>query len=169
MDATDLRIISLLARNGRAMNSDIARRVDVSEGTIRLRLRRLIDSRVLKIEALVNTERTPGPYLAVIGLSIEGRQLEKCAEQINRFREVQRTLIVTGRYDILVTLLLDSHYGLVDFVTHKLSRIPGIRNSETFVCLKNYDPWFPATCLDRSAKASPGPMRRRPGRKGEGR
>ena len=132
-------------------NSEIARRLSVSEGTVRQRLRKLIDSGVVKVQALINAEQAPNQYMAVIGLSIEGRQLEKCAEQIDRFSEVQRTLIVTGRYDILVSLMLDSHYGLVDFVTHKLSKVPGIRDSETFVCLKNYDPWFPAACIERPA------------------
>ena len=149
MDDTDLRITMALAEDGRIANSEIARRLGVSEGTVRQRLRKLIDAGVVKIQAQVNADQVPGQYLAVIGLKLEGRELEKCAEQLNRFAEVQRALIVTGRYDILVSLLLDSHDRLVDFVTHRLSQVRGIRDSETFVVLKNYDPWFPALCLDR--------------------
>ncbi|HUT61535.1 MAG TPA: Lrp/AsnC family transcriptional regulator [Phycisphaerae bacterium] len=149
MDTIDLRIALALADNGRMPNSEIARRLGVSEGTVRQRLRRLIGAGALKVQAMVNADQAPNQYMAVIGLSLEGRQLEKCAAQINRFPEVQRTLIVTGRFDILVSLLLDGHDRLVDFVTHKLSKVPGIRDSETFVCLKDYEPWFPAACLAR--------------------
>jgi Lrp/AsnC family transcriptional regulator for asnA, asnC and gidA len=150
MDDIDLRITMVLAEDGRIANSEIARRIGVSEGTVRQRLKRLVESGVLSVQAMVNSEEVPNQYLAIIGLSLEGRQMERCAEQINEFPEVQRTLIVTGRYDLLVSLLLESHAALIDFVTHKLSKIPGIRNSETFVCLKNYDPWFPASRLHRS-------------------
>jgi len=150
MDELDLRISQALGADGRMSNSEIARRLNVSEGTVRQRLKKLTESGQLRVQAMVNSEQVPNRYLAIIGLQIEGRQLEKCAEQIDKFPEVQRTLIITGRYDLMVSLLLDSHTAMVDFVTHKLSTVPGILQSETFVCLKNFDPWFPAENLRRS-------------------
>ena len=150
MDELDLRISQALGGDGRMSNSEIARRLNVSEGTVRQRLKKLTESGQLRVQAMVNSEQVPNRYLTIMGLLIEGRQLEKCAEQIDQFPEVQRTLIVTGRYDLMVSLLLDSHTAMVDFVTHKLSTVPGILQSETFVCLKNSDPWFPADSLPRS-------------------
>jgi len=153
MDEIDLKITMLLAEDGRLGNSEIARQLGISEGTVRQRLKKLIDADVVKVQAIINSDRVPNRVLAIIGLKIEGRQMERCAEQINRFPEVQRTMIVTGRYDLLVTLLLDSQERLVDFVTHKLSQVKGLRDSETFVCLKNYDPWFPASCLGKAMQS----------------
>ncbi|NIA20552.1 MAG: winged helix-turn-helix transcriptional regulator [Anaerolineaceae bacterium] len=150
MDKIDLRISQILGKDGRISNSEIARQLNVSEGTVRQRLRKLTESGRLRVRAMVNSEQMPNRYLAMIGLQIEGRQLEKCAEEIDKFPQVQRTLIVTGRYDLMVSLLLDSHAAMVDFVTHKLSMVRGILQSETFVCLKNSDPWFPADNLCRS-------------------
>ena len=46
MDELDRRIISLLQLDGRASNAKIAREVGVSEGTVRRRLRRLIQEDV---------------------------------------------------------------------------------------------------------------------------
>ena len=150
MDETDLRISQILGKDGRISNCEIARQLNVSEGTVRQRLRKLTESGRLRVQAMINSEQMPNRYLAIIGLQIEGRQLEKCAEEIDKFPEVQRTLIVTGRYDLMISLLLDSHAAMVDFVTHKLSTVRGILQSETFVCLKNSDPWFPADSLCRS-------------------
>lgn len=161
MDEVDLKITMTLAEDGRIPNSEIARQLGVSEGTVRQRLKKLVDAGIVKVQAQINSDEVPNQYLAMIGLKVEGRQLERLAEQINRFPEVQRTMIVTGRYDILVSLLLDSHDRLVDFVTHKLSQVKGIRDSETFVCLKNYDPWFPAVCLARSMQ-NDGDSKRKP-------
>ena len=165
MDEIDLRIMSILGHDGRVPNTEIARRSGVSEGTVRQRLKKLFRTRALKVQALVNTEGMSGQYVAVIGLSIESKQLEKCAERIDRMPGVQQTLIVTGRYDILVSLLLDSHDRLVDFVTHKLSTLPGIRDSETFVCLKNYNPWFPVECVEGVARDVNGRTSRRDDRR----
>jgi Lrp/AsnC family transcriptional regulator, regulator for asnA, asnC and gidA len=154
MDDTDLRIVAVLAEDGRMPNSEIARRLGVSEGTVRQRLKKLIDTGIVKIQAMVNSEEVPNLYPVLIGIKLEGREIERFAEQINQFSEVQRTMVITGRYDILISLLLDSHRDLVDFVTTKLWKIPGVRDSETYICLKNYDPWFTVNCLAPSGPAS---------------
>ncbi|HAJ00941.1 MAG TPA: Lrp/AsnC family transcriptional regulator, partial [Dehalococcoidia bacterium] len=54
MDELDRRIISLLQMDGRASNAKIAREVGVSEGTVRRRLRRLIQEDVVKVIAVPN-------------------------------------------------------------------------------------------------------------------
>jgi len=169
MDDMDTKIALALDKDGRRPNSEIARQLGVSEGTVRQRLKRLTKAGVLKIQAMVNADEVPNQYMAVIGLNLRGRRLETCAKQIRKFPEVQRTLIVTGRYDILVSLLLDSRESLVDFVTHKLSKVPGVQNSETFLALKNYDPWFPAGCLSRqTAGRADAPQKpSKPSRKGK--
>ena len=57
MDELDRRIISLLQMDGRASNAKIAREVGVSEGTVRRRLRRLIQEDVVKVVAVPNLEK----------------------------------------------------------------------------------------------------------------
>jgi Lrp/AsnC family transcriptional regulator for asnA, asnC and gidA len=46
--------------------------------------------------------------------------------------------LVSGRFDLIVELLLDSHHGLVDFLTEELSQVQGIGRTESFVTLKTY-------------------------------
>ena len=67
--------------------------------------------------------------------------------EINRLPGVQSTMIVTGRYDLIVNVMLSSRQSLVDFVTGHLSRIPGVRQSETFVVLCSYGYWMPVENL----------------------
>ena len=54
MDELDRKIIGLLQMDGRASNAKIAREVGVSEGTVRRRLRRLIQEDVVKVIAVPN-------------------------------------------------------------------------------------------------------------------
>jgi len=136
--------VRLRNRDGRMSNVEVAKHLGVSEGAVRLRLKRLIDGRVLRIQPMLNMHRLRPMNVAVMGLSIEGRQLERCAEDISKFPEVLGTMVVAGRFDLLITLLLENSESLTEFVTRRLSKIPGVRNSETFVCLKTCDPWISA-------------------------
>jgi len=52
MDELDRRIVRLLQVDGRASNAKIAREVGVSEGTVRRRLRHLIQGDVIKVIAV---------------------------------------------------------------------------------------------------------------------
>ena len=54
MDELDRKIIALLQMDGRASNAKIAREVGVSEGTVRRRLRRLIEDDVVNVVAVPN-------------------------------------------------------------------------------------------------------------------
>ncbi|KAA1299939.1 MAG: AsnC family transcriptional regulator, partial [SAR202 cluster bacterium] len=52
MDELDGKIIAMLERDGRASNARIARDVGVSEGTVRRRLKRLINEQIINVIAL---------------------------------------------------------------------------------------------------------------------
>ncbi|MBW2056695.1 MAG: AsnC family transcriptional regulator, partial [Deltaproteobacteria bacterium] len=51
LDATDLRIIDLLQQDGRISNIRIARTLGVSEATVRNRLQKLLEEKVVQIVA----------------------------------------------------------------------------------------------------------------------
>ncbi len=141
-DEMDVRIAQFLAHNGRASNREIARRLGVSEGSIRQRLRRLTASGALRIAAQVSPDAAPEAFMAIVGLKIDGRQLEACAQRIRQLPPVLETMIVTGRHDLMAVVLASSRQTLVDFVTRDLAAIPGIRDSETNVVLHSYGQWL---------------------------
>lgn len=142
MDAIDLKILTFLGEDGRLSNREIASRIGISEGTVRQRLRRLTEKGNLRITAQVDVESMPGLFLAFVGVKLDGRQLTECAAQIDKLPSVLTTMIVTGRYDLMAVVLADSHRTLVDFVTNSLSHVDGIKDTETFVVLRNYNQWI---------------------------
>ena len=147
MDATDIRIVELLGEDGQLSNREVARRIGLSEGAVRQRLTRMMASGKVRICAQVNVEEMADQYMAIVAIKLDGRHLTECAEQVDKLQGVQSTMIVTGQYDLIVTLLLDSRQGLVDFVTKQLSLVPGVRESETFVVLKTMNHWIRADAL----------------------
>ncbi len=149
MDAIDLQIAYFLGMNGRLSNREIARRIGVAEGTVRQRLAHLIKSGSLRISAQIDIEAAPEAHIALVGLKIEGRRLNECALELSRLPSVLTTMIVTGRYDLIAMVLALSRQTLVKFVTDELSRIPGVKDSETYVALKNINHWIPADKLSQ--------------------
>lgn len=150
MDETDLQIAYLLGKNGRISNREIGRRIGVAEGTVRQRLSNLMESGALRISAQFNIESVPEAYIALVGLKIDSRRLQECAAELERLPAVLTTMIVTGRYDLIATVLALSHQTLVEFVTDQLSKIPGVKDSETYVVLKNINHWIPADIVTRT-------------------
>jgi Lrp/AsnC family transcriptional regulator, regulator for asnA, asnC and gidA len=144
MDKIDLEISSLLGQNGRISNREIARRIGIAEGTVRQRLAHLVESGSLRVTAQVNIESFPDVYVALVGVKIDGRRLNECAGEVEKLPSVLTTMIVTGRYDLIAVLLAPSRRTLVDFVTDQLSKIPGVKDSETYVVLRNFGQWVAA-------------------------
>ena len=152
MDNVDFKIISYLGENSRLSNREIARRIGIAEGTVRNRIDRLTNDDVLHMTSLINIEKIPDVYLSFVGVKIDGRHLTECAASIDKLPSVLTTMIVTGRYDLFAIVLAQSHKTLVDFVTDQLSKVPGVRDSETYVVLRNYGQWIPADKLSNMIK-----------------
>jgi Lrp/AsnC family transcriptional regulator for asnA, asnC and gidA len=143
LDDIDRGIIQALRTDGRANNSAIAAQLGVAEGTVRQRMRKLTEAGVVRVSALVNPEIISEHQLCVIGLKVEEtKRLEASALDVSRLPEVRSVAIVTGRYDLLAEVLVDSNHGLIRFLSESLAQVPGIQSSETFLLLKTYDKWI---------------------------
>lgn len=137
-DDTDWKIIEIL-RKGYVPNNTIARELDISEGTVRLRLKKLRDAGILEIKALLNPDTLENKQLALIAMRLaESRLLESKAAEIARLENVLSVSIVSGRYDLIAEVLVDSNRGLVSFLTEELPSVEGVLSSESFLLLKNY-------------------------------
>ena len=135
MDDLDRRIIKLLQADGRASNARIAREVGVSEGTVRRRLRHLIQGDVIKVIAVPNLEQMGYGTAALIGIQTEPGKVDEVAESIATLEEAQYVAITTGAYDIFTWVGLESPNKLGSLLRSEVGTIPGVRRTETFVNL----------------------------------
>ena len=135
MDELDRRIISLLQMDGRASNAKIAREVGVSEGTVRRRLRRLIQDDVVKVIAVPNLEKLGYATTALIGLQTGPGKSDTVAESIAGLDEAHYVAITTGAYDVFIWAGLESAESLGTFLRTKIGTIDGVQRTETFVNL----------------------------------
>ena len=138
LDERDHRIIELL-RTGVISNSSVAKELGVSEGMVRQRIRKLKENGILSLRGLISPDILANRQLILLGLNVsETRRLDEIAQRVSTLESVLSVSLVSGRFDLIIELLLDSHQGLVDFLTERLSTIDGITTTESFLSLRTY-------------------------------
>lgn len=126
MDHFDLDIISFLQSDGRISFTDIAKALKVSEGTVRNRVARLIEDRILQIVGMVDPYRLGFDASDLISVSVQPSLLEKVVDTISKFPEVSYPIMVSGEFDLLVEVLCRDREHLASFLNEKMLRVPGV-------------------------------------------
>ena len=96
MDELDRKIIGILQLDGRASNAKIARELGVSEGTIRRRLKRLIEDEAIQVVALPEPSKLGYNTEAIVGIQVDPGKLEYVAEELGRAPETLNVSVTTA-------------------------------------------------------------------------
>ncbi|MCA1899889.1 MAG: Lrp/AsnC family transcriptional regulator [Chloroflexi bacterium] len=136
LDRIDQYIIDALHKDGREPFAQIAEKLNVSPGMIRQRYNRLVELGYLKVVAVTNPLMMGMRTMALIGVHTEASKMLQVAEQISKLEEVVYLVVVSGRYDIICEVFCRDHEDLLKFLTEKLAKIDGIRETESFIHLK---------------------------------
>ena len=135
MDDLDRKLIELLQVNGRASNAGIAREVGVSEGTVRRRLRRLIQEEIVRVVGVPDPQKMGLNTVALVGIQVDPDKMDSVAAKLAQLSEVQYVSLTTGSYDIFIWVAMASSEELGRFLRQKVGVTAGIRRTETFVHL----------------------------------
>ena len=135
MDELDRKIIQILQSNGRASNAQVARDVGVSEGTVRRRLKALVQKGSIKIIALPDPEVLGFDTEALVGIQVDPDKIDEVAILLVELKESSWVSVTTGSFDIFCWVTLPSSEELGNFLKAVVGTIPGVRRTETFVSL----------------------------------
>ena len=135
MDELDRKIIQILQGNGRASNARIARDVGVSEGTVRRRLKTLVQDGIIKVVALPDPEVLGYDTEALVGIQVDPDKIDEVATVLVNLKESSWVSVTTGSFDIFCWVTLPTSEELGNFLKTVLGTIPGVRRTETFVSL----------------------------------
>ena len=138
IDKNNLAIIKHL-RNGRKSYKKIAEDLCVSENTVRARVQKLIGEGVLNISGLINPESIDGHRVVIVGVKLQSMDLVKKGEAFSNLKGVVAVSVVTGRFDLILIVLLKPGFGLLEFYTEEVSKISDVQSVETFVVYKSYN------------------------------
>jgi Lrp/AsnC family transcriptional regulator for asnA, asnC and gidA len=151
-DHTDLEIIALLNEDGRIPSAEIARRLGkVSARTVTNRIEVLIREGIINIRAIVNPEMVGYGVLADVFIETEPGRLREVAERVAEFPQISYVACATGDTDVIISVRARSIEELYNFVIEVLGKIPGVRQTQTFLLplkIKNIATWMPPDVLE---------------------
>ncbi len=138
MDKIDLNIIKQLQSDGRKPYTDIAKVLGISEGTVRNRVSRLMQEKVIQIVGVVDPAQMGYDAPALVGVSVQPSMLDAVAKKIAAFPEVNYLIMVSGEFDLFVEVICRDRNHLATFLNEKLMHVSGISRTQTFLTLKTY-------------------------------
>lgn len=142
LDEINVEIIRLL-QNGRESFSNIAKELDLTENTVRSRVKKLESEGILSFQGVIDPEAVPRHQVMMIGVKLSSIDLFKKGEEFSKLRGVSKVSVVTGRFDLMVEVLLNDEFGLPQFYTQELARVEGVQSLETFVVYKGFNQKVP--------------------------
>ena len=127
LDDIDRKIIARLANDARVSNRKIALELGLAEGTIRSRIKRLLETRAMRITAVTNMNQRRSPVLALLWIEVDkAGEIATVAEQLKSIREITFVATLCGRADILAMTFVADAADLARFMRERIDPIPHI-------------------------------------------
>jgi Lrp/AsnC family transcriptional regulator for asnA, asnC and gidA len=132
LDALDKSIVARLSDDARVSNGHIATELGVTEGTVRARIKRMEEEKLIRLTAVTNIDRFRDAALAYIWIEVErSGQTRAVAEQLAQIPELGFVGVMLGRSDILAITMVRNTEHLAEFVHKRISAVEGVRRTES--------------------------------------
>jgi len=132
LDDVDKAIVEWLSREARTSNRKIANELGVTEGTVRARIKRMEEEKLIRITAVTNIDRFRDAVLAYIWIEVErSAQAQSVAETLSALPELGFVGVMLGRSDVLVITMVRNTEHLAQFIHDNISGVEGVRRTES--------------------------------------
>lgn len=132
LDTLDVEIVRALQQDARSSNRSVALNLGVSEGTVRQRIRRMQDARLIRIRAVSDVGAFSLTASASVGVFVRDGRVDDVGRALAAIDGVAAVIRTVGEYDYLIVALAPTRAGLFDIVLGSVQSIPGVRATETF-------------------------------------
>ena len=138
IDRLDLRIIRSLSGNARKPYKTIARELDVSDATVRKRIKKMVDEGIIKqFNLLLDYHKLGRIIKAFIGLRINPQYLKGIVEHFVENPDIQVLYRTTGNVDLFIEVIFKDMEELNAFLETELT-VDGITGTEVTVVIGPY-------------------------------
>ena len=136
MDEIDKEIIRILKQNGRATYSEIGKKVGLSEGAIRKRIKDLVDSGVIKKFTLKLALSEGAEAIALVSVK-PSIPTSEISTELLKIPNVDTVYEVTGEYDIAI-IISAMNIAEVNECIERIRKIDGIIKTNTMIILRSW-------------------------------
>ena len=131
LDRLDCELVRLLQKDGRMPNKAIARELNISEFTVRKRLKRLLDSGTIRIVAVADPLDLGFEIAGNLKIRIDLKKTDQILEQLKQIDSLVWVALTTGGTDVDVDFVARSLKEFKELIFKKISRIDGVLSTET--------------------------------------
>jgi len=150
IDKIDCKMIELLQKDGRISNTEIAKQIGISEGTVRTRLNRLIKEEYIQIVAVSNPMKLGFDIVGNIRIHVDIKKMDMIIKELKKLKELWFLVHTTDGTCIDSEFIVKSLDDLNTLIFKKINGIDGIMRAETSIFMtyikRKYD-W--GTALDQ--------------------
>lgn len=136
LDDIDRAIISYLQHDGRAPYTQIAETLQLTEGAVRRRTKKLIESGIMQIVAIVEPHELGFNEAGMIGITVQPHRIHEVADKIAQLPEVSYLFQAAGEFDLFAEVFCENRQHFVNFLNNKLQKIDGVASTQTFIILR---------------------------------
>ena len=136
LDSVDCQMIELLQKDGRISNTEIAKRIGISEATVRTRLNRLIEEEFIQIVAVSNPIMLGFDIVGNIRIHVDIKKMDKIIKELKKLKPLWFIVQTTGGTGIDTEFVAKSLDELNELIFEKINKIDGIIKTETSLFLK---------------------------------
>ncbi|MCS6822802.1 MAG: Lrp/AsnC ligand binding domain-containing protein [Cytophagaceae bacterium] len=138
IDNTDMQILRCLMKDATTPYTDIAKQLNVSGGTVHVRMKKLMDAGIVK-GATLNIDYTKLGYdiTAFIGIYLEKSSFyDRAAKDLAKIPEVINVHYTTGNYSMFAKIICKDTNHLRQVLHDKIQKVSGIERTETLISLE---------------------------------
>ncbi|QHL87844.1 AsnC family transcriptional regulator [Nibribacter ruber] len=138
IDNLDRRILSMLMQDATRAYTDIAKELQVSGGTVHVRMKKLEELGVIKGSHLVIHPNAVGfDICAFIGIYLEkGSVYQQAVEQMRQVPEIVEMHYTTGQWSMFAKIICRDTLHLREVLNEKIQIISGVERTETIISLE---------------------------------
>jgi len=130
IDATDEAIIRAFQVDGRQSNREVSRALNISEGTVRQRLRKLLRARAVEFDVVVDHAQVGIQFVAYVRVSVAPRHLSSFLDTCQRLPEIFYLAHVVGRFNVMALIAVRTAVEALEVINTKVEPLRGVEEIE---------------------------------------
>ena len=137
LDYVNLQILDILAKDSSTPFVNIAKQIGISDATVHLRVRRLIDEGIIRRFTLsLNNDLLGYDHLVFAGINIRSGFADQVTEELSNLEEVLEIHEMHNRFDLFLKIRAKDLNHMRDIIENKIRKLPHILETELMTVLK---------------------------------
>ncbi len=140
LDRFDIKILEILATDGRIPVTELANRAGLSKTPCQVRLKRLIDEGYIEgFRAVLSAAKLNLDHIAFVEVKLSNTQeasLHRFNQAIRKIREVEECHLIAGRFDYLLKIRTRDIRRYRQVLGEQISTLPFVASTSTNVAME---------------------------------